>query len=100
MLEGNSADTCTEQFLLMIIGGQAEADLGARNPNGVSGNFLISPYFWLFISILTIRSVIFSIKKKIICTTSLFSISFSVSCLPYVAQRKDPSYRMAEGGVV
>ena len=43
MFEGDSADTCAEQFPLVSIGGQAEglacADPGARTPIGVSGIF-------------------------------------------------------------
>ena len=43
MFEGDSADMCDGKFSLMLMGGQAEglvsADLGARTPIGVSGNF-------------------------------------------------------------
>ena len=42
MFEGNSAHTCTGEFSLMLMGGQAEgltcADPGARTPIGMSGN--------------------------------------------------------------
>jgi hypothetical protein len=44
MFEDDSADTCAVKFPLMSMGGRAEglacADLGARTPIGVSGNFL------------------------------------------------------------
>ena len=44
MFEGDSANTCGGIFSLMSMGGRAEglacADLGARTPIGVSGNFL------------------------------------------------------------
>ena len=44
MFEGDYADTCAGKFPLMSMGGRAEglacADLGARNPIGVSGNFI------------------------------------------------------------
>ena len=43
MFEGDFADTYGEKFPLILIGGQAEglacADLVARIPIGVSGNF-------------------------------------------------------------
>ena len=43
MFEGDSADMCACNFLLMWIGGRAKglacADPGARTPLGVSGNF-------------------------------------------------------------
>ena len=42
MFEGDFADMCAKQFLLVSMGGQAEglacADLGARTPIGVSVN--------------------------------------------------------------
>ena len=42
MFEGDSADTCAEKFLLVLMGGRAEglacADPGAKNPIGASGN--------------------------------------------------------------
>ena len=44
MFEAGSADMCVEKIPLMLMGGRAEglacADLGARTPIGVSGNFL------------------------------------------------------------
>jgi hypothetical protein len=43
MFEGDSADTCTGKFPLVLMGGRAEglacADPGARTPIGASGNF-------------------------------------------------------------
>ena len=43
MFEGDSADTCTRKFPLMLIGGQAEglacADPGVRNPINMSRIF-------------------------------------------------------------
>ena len=43
MFEGDSADTCGGKFSLTLIGGRAEglacADLGARAPIGMRGNF-------------------------------------------------------------
>ena len=43
MFEGDSADTCAEKFLLVLIGCRAEglacADPGARTPIDASGNF-------------------------------------------------------------
>jgi hypothetical protein len=43
MVEGVSADMCTENFPLMVLGDRAEglacADPGARTPIGVSGNY-------------------------------------------------------------
>ena len=45
MFEGDSADTCTDKFLLMLMGGRTEglvcADPGARTPIGMSGNFFL-----------------------------------------------------------
>ena len=45
MLEGDSADTCTGKFPLMLMGGQAEglmcADPGASTPIGVNGNIYL-----------------------------------------------------------
>ena len=42
MFEGDSADTCAEFFLLMMMGGRAEglacADPGAKTPISVGGN--------------------------------------------------------------
>ncbi len=44
MFEGDSADTCTKKFLLVLMGGQAEglacADPRARTPIGASGNIV------------------------------------------------------------
>ena len=41
MFEGDSGDTCTGKFPLMLMGGQVDglacADLGARTPIGMSG---------------------------------------------------------------
>jgi hypothetical protein len=49
MFKGDSADTCAGKFSLTSIWGRAEglacADLGARTPIGVSGNFCIAIYF-------------------------------------------------------
>ena len=43
MFEGDSADTCTEKFPLMSMGGRAEglacADPEARTPISMSGNY-------------------------------------------------------------
>ena len=43
MYEGNFADTRADKFPLKLMGGRAEglacADLGARTPIGMSGNF-------------------------------------------------------------
>ena len=45
MFEGDSADTCAEKFLLVLMGGRAEglacADPGARTPIGASGNMIV-----------------------------------------------------------
>ena len=45
MFEGDSADTCTGNFPLMSMGGQAEglayADPGARTRIGVRGNYYL-----------------------------------------------------------
>ena len=45
MLEVDFADTCTEIFSLMSMGGRAEglacADAGVRTPIGASGNFIL-----------------------------------------------------------
>ena len=45
MFESDSADTCAGNFLLMLMGGQAEglacADPGARTPISVSGNLYV-----------------------------------------------------------
>jgi hypothetical protein len=39
MFEGDSADTCAEKFLLVLMGGRAEGleDPGARTPIGANG---------------------------------------------------------------
>ena len=45
MFEGDSANTCAGQFLVVSMGGRAEglecADPGARTPIGASRNFII-----------------------------------------------------------
>ena len=44
MFDDDSSDLCARNFPLMSMGGRAEglacADLGARTPIGVSGNFI------------------------------------------------------------
>jgi hypothetical protein len=49
MLEGDSAEMCTEKFLQMLMGDGAEglawANLGARTPIRVSGSTIVSLCF-------------------------------------------------------
>ena len=62
MLEGDSADKCTEKCPLMTMGGQAEglscADPGARTPIGVSGNLITFSFTMSFFNILRFNCIL------------------------------------------
>ena len=55
MFEGDSADTCTGKFPLVLMGGRVEglafADPEARTPIGASGNYFSLFCLWLYVSL-------------------------------------------------